>query len=64
MTITCTRMGRVAALLPQAAAPETSSDEMLIRWIAEGANSPCACCLTGAELLCIAGCCSSSATRL
>src|SRR6266571_7415251 len=36
MTITCTRMGRVAALLPQAAAPETSSDEMLIRRIAEG----------------------------
>src|SRR6266581_2202105 len=36
MTITCTRMGRVAALLPQAAAPETSSDEMLIKRIAEG----------------------------
>ena len=26
-------------------------------------NSPCACCLTGAELLCIAGCYGSSATR-
>jgi RNA polymerase sigma-70 factor, ECF subfamily len=36
MTITCTRMGRVAALFPQAAAPATSSDEMLIRRIAEG----------------------------
>jgi RNA polymerase sigma-70 factor, ECF subfamily len=37
MTITCTRMGRVAALWAQAAAPETSSsDEMLIRRIAEG----------------------------
>jgi RNA polymerase sigma-70 factor, ECF subfamily len=36
MTITCTRMGRVAALLPHAAAPETSSDEMLIRRIAQG----------------------------
>ena len=36
MIITCTRMGRVAALLPQAAAPETSSYEMLIRRIAEG----------------------------
>jgi RNA polymerase sigma-70 factor, ECF subfamily len=31
-----TRMGRVAALWAQAAAPETSSDEMLIRRIAEG----------------------------
>src|SRR5438128_1962646 len=37
MTITCTRMGRVAALRAQAAAPETSSSgEMLIRRIAEG----------------------------
>jgi RNA polymerase sigma-70 factor, ECF subfamily len=36
MTITCTRMGRVAALRAQAAPPETSSDEMLIRRIAEG----------------------------
>jgi RNA polymerase sigma-70 factor, ECF subfamily len=36
MTINCTRMGRVAALRAQAAAPETSSDEMLIRRIAEG----------------------------
>jgi RNA polymerase sigma-70 factor (ECF subfamily) len=36
MTVTCTRMGWVAALLAQAAAPETSSDEMLIRRIAEG----------------------------
>jgi RNA polymerase sigma-70 factor (ECF subfamily) len=36
MTMTCTRMERVAALLAQAAAPETSSDEMLIRRIAEG----------------------------
>jgi hypothetical protein len=36
MTMTCTRMGWVAALLAQAAAPETSSDEMLIRRIAEG----------------------------
>jgi RNA polymerase sigma-70 factor (ECF subfamily) len=36
MTITCTRMGRVAALRAQAAAPETSSDEMLIRRIAKG----------------------------
>jgi RNA polymerase sigma-70 factor, ECF subfamily len=37
MTITCTRMGRVAALRAQAAAPEaSSSDEMLIRRIAEG----------------------------
>jgi RNA polymerase sigma-70 factor, ECF subfamily len=36
MTMTCTRMGRVVALRAQAAAPETSSDEMLIRRIAEG----------------------------
>src|SRR3984893_5122516 len=37
MTMTCTRMGWVAAVLrTQAAAPETSSDEMLIRRIAEG----------------------------
>jgi RNA polymerase sigma-70 factor, ECF subfamily len=36
MTVTCTRMGWVAALRAQAAAPETSSDEMLIRRIAEG----------------------------
>jgi RNA polymerase sigma-70 factor (ECF subfamily) len=36
MTMTCTRMGWVAALLAQAAAPETSSDDMLIRRIAEG----------------------------
>jgi RNA polymerase sigma-70 factor, ECF subfamily len=37
MTITCTRMGRVAALRAQAAAPEaSSSDEMLIRRIGEG----------------------------
>ena len=37
MTITCTRMGRVAALRAQAATPEaSSSDEMLIRRIAEG----------------------------
>src|SRR6266566_9093855 len=36
MTVTCTRMGLVAALRTQAAAPETSSDEMLIRRIAEG----------------------------
>ena len=37
MTMTCTRMGWVAALLAQPAAPETSSDsdEMLIRRIAE-----------------------------
>jgi RNA polymerase sigma-70 factor (ECF subfamily) len=35
MTVTCTRMGWVAALLAQPAAPETSSDEMLIRRIAE-----------------------------
>jgi RNA polymerase sigma-70 factor (ECF subfamily) len=36
MTMTCTRMGRVAASPAQAAAPETSSDEMLIRRIAQG----------------------------
>jgi RNA polymerase sigma-70 factor, ECF subfamily len=36
MTVTCTRMGWVAALRAQAAAPETSSDEMLIRRIAQG----------------------------
>ena len=36
MTVTCTPMGWVATLLAQAAAPETSSDEMLIRRIAEG----------------------------
>ena len=36
MTMTCTRMGRVAVSPAQAAAPETSSDEMLIRRIAEG----------------------------
>jgi RNA polymerase sigma-70 factor (ECF subfamily) len=36
MTMACTRMGRVVALRAQAAAPETSSDEMLIRRIAEG----------------------------
>ncbi len=36
MAVTCTRMGWVAALRTQAAAPETSSDEMLIRRIAEG----------------------------
>src|SRR6185503_10317570 len=36
MSIGCTRMGGVAALLAQPAAPETSSDEMLIRRIAEG----------------------------
>ncbi len=35
MTVTCTPMGWVAALLAQAAAPETSSDEMLIRRIAQ-----------------------------
>jgi Sigma-70 region 2 len=34
MTVTCTRMGWVAALRTQRAAP--SSDEMLIRRIAEG----------------------------
>src|SRR5438067_8128557 len=36
MAVTCTRMGWVAALRTQRAAPETSSDEMLIRRIAEG----------------------------
>ena len=37
MSSACTRMGRVAASLAQAAAPQTSSsDEMLIRRIAEG----------------------------
>jgi RNA polymerase sigma-70 factor, ECF subfamily len=36
MSIACTRMGGVAALPAEAAAPETSSDEMLIRRIAEG----------------------------
>ena len=36
MTVTCTRMGWVAALRAQAAAPETSSDDMLIRRIAQG----------------------------
>ncbi len=36
MTLTLTRKGWVAALLAQPAAPETSSDEMLIRRIAEG----------------------------
>ena len=36
MTITYTHMGRVAALRAQAAAPETSSDEMLITRIAHG----------------------------
>jgi DNA-directed RNA polymerase specialized sigma24 family protein len=36
MSIACTRTGWVAALLAQAAGPETSSDEMLIRRIAEG----------------------------
>src|SRR4029077_20698458 len=36
MNIACTRMGGVAALRTQAAAPETSSDEMVIRRIAEG----------------------------
>jgi RNA polymerase sigma-70 factor, ECF subfamily len=36
MTVTCTRMGWVAALRAQAAAPETASDEMLIRRIAQG----------------------------
>ena len=35
MTVTCTPMGWVAALRAQAAAPETSSDEMLIRRIAQ-----------------------------
>src|SRR5437899_2405877 len=36
MSIACTRTGWVAALRAQAAAPETSSDEMLIKRIAEG----------------------------
>jgi len=36
MSIGCTRMGGVAALPAQAAAPETSSDEMLIKRIARG----------------------------
>jgi RNA polymerase sigma-70 factor (ECF subfamily) len=36
MTMTCTRMGWVDASVAQAAAPETSSDEMLIRRIADG----------------------------
>jgi RNA polymerase sigma-70 factor (ECF subfamily) len=36
MTMTCTSKGWVAALLTQAAAPEISSDEMLIKRIAEG----------------------------
>ena len=36
MSMASTRMGGVAALPAQAAAPETSSDEMLIRRIAEG----------------------------
>src|SRR3989449_10198828 len=36
MTMACTRRGRVTASLAQAAAPETSSDEMLIRRIAGG----------------------------
>src|SRR3989441_8343178 len=36
MTVACTRRGWVAASLAQAAAPETSSDDMLIRRIAEG----------------------------
>src|SRR5438132_14130925 len=36
MTMTLTRKGWVAAVLAPAAAPETSSDEMLIRRIAEG----------------------------
>src|SRR5882724_8527912 len=36
MTVTCTRMGWVAALLAQPAAPEISSDEMMIKRIAEG----------------------------
>jgi RNA polymerase sigma-70 factor (ECF subfamily) len=36
MNIACTRVGGVAALPAQAAAPETSSDEMLIRRIARG----------------------------
>src|SRR5256714_13751647 len=36
MSIGCTRMGGVAALPAQAAAPETSSDEMLIERVAKG----------------------------
>jgi len=36
MSIACTRMGGAAALPAQAAAPETSSDEMLIKRIARG----------------------------
>jgi RNA polymerase sigma-70 factor, ECF subfamily len=36
MSIACTRMGGVATLPAQAAAPETSSDEMLIGRIARG----------------------------
>src|SRR5256886_9581974 len=36
MAVTCTRMGWVAALRTQRAAPKISSDEMLIRRIAEG----------------------------
>src|SRR5256714_14451070 len=36
MSIGCTRMGGVAALPAQAAAPETFSDEVLIRRIASG----------------------------
>ena len=36
MNIACTRVGGVAALPAQAAAPETSSDEMLITRIAHG----------------------------
>src|SRR5438445_13668116 len=36
MAVTCTRMGWVAALRTQRAAPEISSDETLIRRIAEG----------------------------
>jgi RNA polymerase sigma-70 factor, ECF subfamily len=36
MSMACTRMGGVAALPAQAVAPDTSSDEMLIRRIAEG----------------------------
>ena len=36
MSIACTRMGGVAALRAQAAAPETCSDEMLMRRIARG----------------------------
>jgi RNA polymerase sigma-70 factor (ECF subfamily) len=36
MSIACTRMGGVAALPAPAAAPETSSDEMLIKRIAQG----------------------------